>query len=95
MRNLGCGAACGWRVSDWRVVDRRINHRRIGNSGPSFALHAADGQHGPGAHGWHSSTADGQHHRAADWIYGAFESAGIQSDQSERKHDRTFNDESE
>lgn len=90
VRNVGCGTACGWRVNNGRIDDRRI-----GNSRPSFAIHAADGQRGSSAHWRHSTAADRQHHRAADRLGCAFESAGIESDQSERKHNRAFNNESE
>jgi hypothetical protein len=79
VRNVGCGTACGWRVNNRRINDWWINDRRIGNSRPSFAIHAADGQRGSSAHWRYSTAAHRQHHCAADRLGCAFESAGIES----------------
>jgi hypothetical protein len=86
VRNLGSGAArAGRRNSAWG----------FGHSGSDIAVHAADRQCGPSAHRRCRSAADRQHNCAADRFYCAFESARLESDQPERKLDRTFNDESE
>jgi hypothetical protein len=95
VRNVGCGTACGRRVNNGRIDDGRINDWWLGNSRPSFAIHSAYGQRGSSAHWRHSTAADRQHHRAADRLGCAFESAGIESYQSEWKHNRAFNNESE
>lgn len=93
MRNVGRGAACGWRVSNGRINDWWINDWRNGDSRPGFAFHSADRQHGASAHRRNSTAADGQHHRTADWIDCTFDSARIESDQSERELDLSFHHE--